>query len=258
MQVVTWNVNSIRSRLARVSAWLARRRPDVVCFQETKVVDADFPRAPFEALGYRVETFGEKTYNGVAILSRRELTAVVRGFPGAGPDDPKRLIAADIDSVRCINVYVPNGSPLGSEKFAFKLAWLERLRSFLESSCDPEGDLVLCGDMNIAPEDRDVHDPEAWRGQVLFHPDEHAALARVRRWGLVDVLRARSTGRGPWTWWDYRAGAFGRDQGLRIDLVLATGSLAGRCSGVFVDRRERAGEGASDHAPVVTSFEERA
>ncbi len=254
MRVVTWNVNSVRSRLDRVGAWLERHAPDVVCLQETKTVDETFPAEPLKALGYEQALFGQKTYNGVAILSRQKMTGVRRGLPGDGPEDQKRLIAAEIDGVTVINIYVPNGSEVGSDKFAYKLDWLARLRDFLDSSFDPQTPLVLCGDFNIAPEDRDVHDPEEWRGKVLFHPDEHAALARLREWGLVDALRLHHAQEGLYTWWDYRAASFRRNRGMCIDHLLLTRPLAERCLDVTIDKEERAGEKPSDHAPVMATF----
>ena len=254
MRLATWNVNSIRTRLDRVLAWLERHSPDVVCFQETKATDDDFPRAPLEKSGYQVEVFGQKTYNGVAIISRLPLSNIRRGLPGEGPEDQKRLMAATVSGIEIVNVYVPNGSQVGSEKFVYKLDWLERLSRFLQETWNPRQEVLVCGDFNIAPEDRDVHDPDEWRGEVLFHPDEHAALRRLTDWGLEDVLRRHHPEAGLWSWWDYRAGAFRRDRGLRIDLILATASFTGRSEDVFIDKEERAGEKPSDHAPVVATF----
>jgi exodeoxyribonuclease III len=254
VRVATWNVNSIRSRLARVVAWLQREQPDVLCLQETKVVDADFPRDAFEPLGYRVETFGQKTFNGVALLAREAPRDPRRGLPGDGPDDQKRLIGARLGGIDILNVYVPNGQEVGSDKFAYKLDWLGRLRRLLDTAYDPSGEVLVCGDFNIAPEDRDVHDPDLWRGQVLFHPDEHAALGRLTAWGLTDALRLRHPEGGLYTWWDYRALAFPRNHGLRIDYLLVTAPLAARCEDVVIHRDERKGEKPSDHAPVVATF----
>jgi exodeoxyribonuclease-3 len=254
VKVATWNVNSVRQRLGRVHAWLVAEQPDVVALQETKVTDADFPRAPFEALGYRVETFGQKAYNGVAILSREPLAEVVRGFPGDAEDAPRRLLAATVGGLRIVNVYVPNGEAVGSEKFAFKLAWLERLRAWLEDAARAAEPLVVLGDFNVAPEDRDVRFPDAWRGQVLFHPKEHEALARLRAWGLADLFRKHHQEGGVFTWWDYRMLAFPKDDGLRIDLMLGTGAALARCTACEVFRAERKGEKPSDHIPVLATF----
>jgi exodeoxyribonuclease-3 len=254
VRIVTWNVNSVRSRKYRVVAWLERHGPDVVCLQETKTVDETFPADAFSALGYQSATFGQKTYNGVAILSREEPANVRRGLPGDGPEDQKRIIAADVSGVTVVNIYVPNGSEVGSEKFAYKLDWLQRLRAYLDDAFDPTAPLVLCGDYNIAPEERDCHDAEEWRGKVLFHPDEHAALARLRDWGLVDALRLHHQEEGLYSWWDYRAAAFRRDRGMLIDHLLLTESLAARCRDVVIDKEERGGEKPSDHAPVTATF----
>jgi len=254
MKIVTWNVNSVRARLPRVVEWITRQQPDVLCMQETKTVDADFPRAEFEALGYHLELFGQKTYNGVAIASRVTATAVVRGLPDDPLDADRRLIAGTFGGVRVIGVYVPNGTEVGSERFAFKLAWFRRLRTMLEATATPRDPVLICGDFNVAPEDRDVYDPEAWRGRLLFHPDEQAALRHVMAWGLVDAFRLHEPGGGHYSWWDYRSGAFHRGWGLRIDLVLMTESLAARCRAVTIDREARKGEKPSDHAPVVADL----
>ena len=258
MRIVTWNVNSIRTRLPRCLALLARHRPDVLCLQETKVADGEFPSAPFEAAGYRATLHGQKTYNGVAILSRSEVENVQRGIPDGEGDEQARLLAATVGGVRVVNVYVPNGESVDSPKFPYKLRWLERLAAWLRQTADPSKPLLVCGDFNIAPEDRDVHDPERWRGQVLFHPEEHKRLRSLCDWGLLDLLRGKHPEPGIFTWWDYRMGSFHRGWGLRIDLLLGSPPLAGRCSEVSVDREERkesTGEGKpSDHAPVIAEF----
>ncbi|MCI0586354.1 MAG: exodeoxyribonuclease III [Planctomycetes bacterium] len=258
MRIVTWNVNSIRTRLPRCLALLDRHRPDVLCLQETKVADAEFPSAPFEAAGYRPTLHGQKTYNGVAILSRSEVENVQRGIPDAEGDEQARLVAATVGGVRVVNIYVPNGEAVDSPKFPYKLRWLERLAAWLRGSTDPSEPILVCGDFNVAPEDRDVHDPERWRGQVLFHPEEHQRLRALCDWGLVDLLRRKHPEPGIFTWWDYRMGSFHRGWGLRIDLLLGSPPLAERCREVTVDREERkesTGEGKpSDHAPVVADF----
>jgi exodeoxyribonuclease III len=254
LKIATWNVNSIRQRLPRLVAWLDRERPDVMCLQETKVQDAEFPAAELAAHSYAVEVFGQKTYNGVAILSRTPASGVVRGLPGDGPDAQRRLLAATVDGVTLVNVYVPNGESVESEKFAYKLDWLARLAAWLETERDPAGPLVLLGDFNVAPEDRDVHDPKAWRGKVLFHPAEHAALARLRAWGLTDLYRLHHAEAGRYTWWDYRALAFPKDHGLRIDLLLGTAPVAARCRAAAIDRDARKGEKPSDHVPVLVEL----
>jgi exodeoxyribonuclease-3 len=254
VKIATWNVNSIRQRLERLDAWLERARPDLVCLQETKVVDEAFPREHFTSQGWHVEVFGQKTYNGVALLSRTPIADVVRGLPDDAPDAPRRVIGATVGGLRVLNVYVPNGESVTSEKFVYKLAWLARLEGFLAAELARGLPLVLLGDFNIAPEDRDVHDPEAWRGQVLFHPKEHAALARLQALGLSDLYRKHHAEAGRYTWWDYRALAFPMDRGLRIDLILGTAEAARRSSACEIHRDERKGQKPSDHAPVVVTL----
>jgi exodeoxyribonuclease-3 len=253
--VATWNVNSVRMRLERLKAWLGRRSPDVVALQETKVVDADFPAAEIEALGYRVERFGQKTFNGVALLAREPLEGVVRGLPDDGPDADRRLIAGVVGGIKVVCVYVPNGQAVDSPKFPYKLAWLRRLRAFLDGWASPTEPVLVMGDFNVAPEDRDVHDPDLWRGQVLFHPREHEALAEVAAFGLHDLLRDHTSEGGHFTWWDYRALAFPKNHGLRIDLILGTEAARARCRSVEIDRAERKGEKPSDHVPVVATLD---
>jgi exodeoxyribonuclease-3 len=252
--VATWNVNSVRTRLPRLLPWLERRRPDVVCLQETKVIDDDFPRAEIEAAGYRCLVNGQKTYNGVAILTRGDAAETARALPGDTPESDRRLLAASVAGIHVASVYCPNGQEVGSEKYAYKLDWYRRLRALLEATWTPAQPLVVCGDFNVAPEDRDVWDPEKWRGQVLFSDPEKEALRLLTDWGLEDALRRLRPDAGIYTWWDYRFGAFHRGWGLRIDHVLATPPLAARCVSVEVDRDERKGEKPSDHAPVVATF----
>lgn len=254
MKIATWNVNSIRVRLPRLLAWLERRRPDVVCLQETKVVDEDFPIEEISALGYRCLTNGQKTYNGVAILSRGEAADPAFSLLGDELDEERRFLAATIEGIRVVNVYCPNGNEVGSDKFAYKLDWYRRLRRLLDSSMDPKTEVLVCGDFNVAPEDRDVWDAEQWRGQILFSEREKQAFRCVVDWGLTDALRMHHAESGLYTWWDYRAGAFNRDLGVRIDHVLVTPPLASRCAEVIVDRDERKGDKPSDHAPVIATF----
>jgi len=254
MQLVTWNVNSIRARQERVLDWLAAHRPTILCLQETKVTDDAFPRAAFEAAGYYVTTAGQKTYNGVALLSRTPPVDVVRQFADGEDESAARFLAASIDAVRVVCVYVPNGRVVGSEQFTYKLAWLGRLRRYLDRQGDPRGWLAVCGDLNVAPEPRDVHDPAAWQGTVLFHPRTRAALRELCTWGLVDAVRLHHQEGGLYSWWDYRQLSFPRNHGLRIDHILVSASLAARCTGAWIDRAARQGPGASDHAPVIASF----
>jgi exodeoxyribonuclease-3 len=223
----------------------------VLCLQETKTVDADFPRAEFDRLGYHVEAFGQRTYHGVAIASLLPARAVVRGLPDDPPDADRRVIGGEFGGVRVIDVYAPNGTEVGSPRFAEKLAWFGRLRAMLAASFTPADPVLVCGDFNVAPEERDVHDPQAWDGRILFHPDERRALRELLAWGLTDAFRLHESAGGHYTWWDYRAGAFHRGWGLRIDLALVTPPLAARCRSVAIDREARKGEKPSDHAPVV-------
>lgn len=256
MRLISWNVNSIRTRLERTLALLERHDPDVLCLQETKVVDADFPRAAFEDRGWHVETFGQQTYNGVALISKEPAQDVVRGLPDDDEDAQRRLLAATFAGVRVIDVYVPNGKDPESEHFTFKLAWLERLLAMIEAAYTPDDPVVLLGDFNIAPDKRDVHDPAAWEGKVHFHPKEHALLARFHDWGFSDLLRWHTREGGLYSWWDYRQLGFPMNHGLRIDLILATEPMADRSEACWIDREERKGKQPSDHAPVVGDFED--
>lgn len=251
MRIATWNVNSIRARLPRLLAWLAEAHPDVLCLQETKVRDDVFPRAEIEEAGYHAAYFGERTYNGVAILSRETADEIICGLPDDAVDCERRVIACRFGGQWAISIYAPNGTAVGSPRFEYKLQWFRRLRGFLEARWQPGDNIALCGDFNVAPEDRDVHDPDAWRGQIMFHPDEQAALRNVMEWGLRDAFRLHVQEGGYFTWWDYRAGAFHRGWGLRIDLMLVTEPLVPRCQRVFIDRNARKGPKPSDHAPVV-------
>lgn len=255
MRIATWNVNSVRARLPRVTPWLADGGPDVVGLQETKCVDAEFPREVFEAAGYRVAVFGQKTWNGVAIAAKGELTDVSTGLPGEGPDDQKRVIEATVDGVRVINLYVPNGEAPGSDKFAYKMGWLETLRTHIADRYSPDDPIVMVGDFNIAPDDRDIHDPVAKRGTIHVTDEERDALSRLKDWGFVDAHRLVTNRRGVYTWWDFRGAMFEKGKGYRIDLVLVTEPMAARLRDVRVDLAARAGEKPSDHAPVIAKFE---
>jgi exodeoxyribonuclease III len=254
MRLVTWNVNSIRQRRERLLALLARHSPDVVCLQETKVLDADFPAEELRSAGYEAVTLGQKGYNGVAILSKTPLAQVSASFRDGGDDAQSRLLAATVDGVRVITAYAPNGQSVGSEKYFFKLEWYERLRKYLERAADPGRPLVLAGDFNVAPADIDVHEPLAWVGQIMCSDLERASLVRVLEWGLVDSFRRKYPEQKAFTWWDYRMLGFQKNRGLRIDHLLVTPALYERLERVVVDREERKGKGASDHAPVVATF----
>jgi len=253
MKIATWNVNSIRSRLDRLSVWLQKTAPDVVCLQELKVTNEQFPHEAIQAVGYHAAVHGQKTYNGVAILSRTEPKHVEIGM--AGFDDAQsRLLSAEIEGVRVASVYVPNGQVVGSDKYAYKLEWLRRLKGHLESRYRPGDPLVLCGDFNIARDERDVARPAAWAGSVLFHETARQALEELLAWGLVDVVRKHHPDEQLYSWWDYRMLSFPKNDGLRIDYLLATESLAARSTSAAIDREERKGEKPSDHAPVVAEF----
>ncbi len=254
MKLATWNVNSIRAREARVRAWLAQAQPDVVCLQELKVEAAGFPTALFHELGYQVELVGQKSYNGVAIAARTPMTDVVVGLGDGVDDDQARFLAATVEGVRVVSLYVPNGQAVGSDKFAYKLAWLARLRAWLDRHGDPAAPLALCGDWNIAPADIDVHDPAAWAGQLHCSEPERAALAQLAAWGLRDGFRAVHPEARAFSWWDYRGVSFFKDAGLRIDYHLLSAPLAARLTACTIDREARKGRDASDHAPVVATF----
>ncbi|HTJ41791.1 MAG TPA: exodeoxyribonuclease III [Kofleriaceae bacterium] len=253
LKIATWNVNSIRARHDRVVAWLAAEQPDVLCMQEIKVEDAGFPRDSIEAAGYQCVLVGQRTYNGVAIASKLPLTDVTIGLDDGVDDDEKRFIIASVGDVRVASIYVPNGGG-GAERFEYKLEWLARLRRWLDTHADPSKPLALCGDFNVAPEDRDIHDPKKWEGAVLCTPEERAALANVRAWGFEDVFRKHHSEPGFFSWWDYRGVSFFKDQGLRIDHVWATPALASRSIDCTIDRAARKGQNASDHAPVTATF----
>jgi exodeoxyribonuclease-3 len=255
MKVVTWNVNSVRARHDRLVAWIAANQPDVLCLQEIKIETELFPRESLEAQGYRLAIWGQRSYNGVAIAARGELTDVVTGF-GDGVDDPEaRFLMATVNGVRIASVYTPNGQALGSDKYAYKLRWLGRLRAWLDRHADPSQPLLLCGDYNVAPEDRDVHDPAAWAGQIHCSEPEREALRHVVDWGLRDVFRHHHPEGGLYSWWDYRGVSFFKNRGLRIDHIFATGGLAERSVSSEIDREARKGQNASDHAPVSAVFD---
>lgn len=257
MKLATWNVNSVKARHERLLAFLDRERPDVLCLQELKGVDDAFPYDAVRAHGYEAAVYGQKTYNGVAILSRLPLEDVVRGFDDGDEEDPQaRLVAATVAGVRVVSAYFPNGAQVGSDKWAYKLAWMERLHAYLGRHA-PADPLVLAGDFNVAPDDAlDVAFPDVWRGSVLTHDAARAALARLRDRGLEDALRRVVAGPGPYSWWDYRSLGFARNDGLRIDHVYATAPLAVQVVEAGVDRDERKGDKPSDHAPVIVTFAE--
>lgn len=250
MKLATWNVNSIRQRLPHVLAWLEANEPDVLALQEIKTEAEKFPLAEVEAAGYRCVLDGQKAYNGVALLSREEPVDVVRGMPDY-QDEQRRVLAASYGDIRVVNVYVPNGQNVGSDKYRYKLDWLDALAGYLGQELSRYPQLAVVGDFNIAPEDRDVHDPELWRDQVLCSGPERDRLKALVGLGLVDVFRLFEQPDKCYSWWDYREMAFRRNRGLRIDLILASRALAGRCSASVIDIAPRKLEKPSDHAPVV-------
>jgi exodeoxyribonuclease III len=254
MKLATWNVNSVRSREERLLRWLDKTRPDVLCLQELKTVDASFPRESIEAAGYRVVVFGQKTYNGVAILSRVEPTDVQRGMGDVDPE--ARLLAAEISGIRIINAYFPNGQAVGSEKWAYKLDWMRRLAKHLDRHYRPSDPVILCGDFNVVRDDLDAARPDDWAGTVLCHPDAREGLEAIRQWGFTDVFREHHPAGGVYSWWDYRMLAFPKNNGLRLDHIFATAPMAWRCRSAEIDRDERKGAKPSDHAPVVAVFED--
>ena len=261
MLVATWNINSLRMRLERVLAWLEKHQPDVLCLQETKCPDEQFPLAEVQALGYQVACTGEKGLNGVATLSRAPLEDVERVLPGRDDDTQRRFLAATVGGVRVINVYVPNGQAIGSDAFFFKLDWLGRLQRHLVQRHRPDQPVLLLGDFNIAPEDRDVHDPVLWSNRLHCSTHERRAVEHLLKWGFQDALRVKHPEPGLFSWYDYRGaiGNFGRHlvkkgEGLRIDLILCTPPLVERLDDVWIDLEERLGDKPSDHAPVLARF----
>jgi len=250
----TWNVNSLRVRLPQLAEWLGANPVDVVALQETKLSDPEFPLREIEALGYRVAYTGQKTYNGVATLSRAPIDDVVTELPG-DPDPQRRLLAVSIDGIRVVNVYVPNGQTVGSDKYVYKLGWLARLEAFLKAELAAHPRLLVLGDFNIAPEDQDVCDPKAWEGSVLVSAAERVALTNLTALGVVDLFRRFEQPAKTFSWWDYRQGAYRRNLGLRIDLILGSPPMAASCRQCRIDREPRAWERPSDHAPCIASFD---
>jgi len=254
LKLATWNVNSIRARLDAVLDWLETEQPDVLCMQETKVEDDDFPSDELQMLGYAVAMAGQPTYNGVAICSRLPMKEIEVGLLGAPPDADKRLIAATIGGIRVLSAYIPNGRSVGSPAFAEKLAWLAQLRRTL-SERESGRDVFLGGDFNVATDERDVFDPEAFRGKVHFHPDERRELEELKQLGFVDTFRRFEERGGLYSWWDYRAGGFRKNQGLRIDYAFLSRGLAARSKACRMDEKPRHQDKPSDHIPVVVELD---
>ena len=250
MRLATWNVNSLKVRLPQVLDWLGALQPDVLCLQETKLVDQAFPSAELQAAGYHSAFAGQKTYNGVAILSRFPVHSIDIGIPGFA-DEQKRLIAATVGETRVVCAYFPNGQSVGSDKYIYKLNWVEALTVWLREELSRHPRLALLGDFNVAPEECDVHDPKAWEGQVLFSAPERAAFRALIELGLTDAFRLFEQPEKIYSWWDYRMMAFRRNMGLRIDHILLSSSLAAGCISCRVDKAPRKAERPSDHAPVI-------
>lgn len=253
MKIATWNINSIKVRLPQVLDWLATHQPDVLCLQETKTEDRAFPFAEIEAAGYQALHFGQKTYNGVAILSRTKMNNVVRGIPNF--DDPQaRLIAATLGDMHIICAYFPNGQAVGSEKYEYKLQWLAALTRWLREELSKVPPCILLGDFNIAPEDRDIYDPVAWKDQILCSEPERDAFRTLLNIGLTDAFRLFDQPEKSFTWWDYRMMGYQRNRGIRLDHILLSSSLTHQCTSCTVDKTPRGWERPSDHAPVMAEF----
>ena len=253
MKIATWNVNSLRVRLPHLQTWHEAASPTVIALQETKTQDSEFPLEALRAIGFHAVFSGQRTYNGVAILADSPLENVVHGIPGF-EDEQRRVLAATVAGVRIINVYVPNGQTLESDKYQYKLRWLTALTDYVRSELAQHDKLVLLGDFNIAPEDRDVHDPKAWEGSVLVSEPERSALRSLMSLGLVDVFRQFEQVEKSFSWWDYRAAGFRRNAGLRIDLILCSKGMSEACIGCLIDIEPRKQERPSDHTPVIAHF----
>lgn len=254
MLIATWNVNSILARMPLVLRWLDDVKPDVVCMQETKCTDDKFPTLVFQERGYQCQLFGQQSYNGVAILSRSTCETTHRGYPGDDETAQSRLITSTVNDIQIVNVYIPNGQAVGSEKYAMKLGWMRRLREFFDQNYDPAKPVLLCGDFNVAPEERDVHDVRLWQGRIMFSEQERATLQHIKDWGFTDAFRLHVEEGGKFTWWDYRAGAFRRNLGLRIDHVWITQPLVSRSVRTWIDTEPRKWEKPSDHAPMIAEL----
>jgi exodeoxyribonuclease-3 len=255
LKIATWNINGINSRLDQVLDWSRTNEPDVLCLQETKTVDSRFPNRRIQAIGYPYLSFlGEKSYNGVAIISKYPITDLQRNFPRDKEDAPKRLIAATINGVHIVNVYVPHGTQFGSDKFTFKLDWIKRLRKHCDKNFSLDERVMLCGDLNVAPHELDVWKPSLWKDKMHFTKPERDAIQNVKKWGFVDVFRQINDDAREYSWWDYFHHSFEKDRGLRIDHIWASPPLAETCTDCWIDKEPRALEKPSDHAPVVAEF----
>jgi exodeoxyribonuclease-3 len=253
MKLASWNVNSLKVRLPHVLDWLAQHQPDVLGLQETKTIDENFPVEDIEAAGYQVTYAGQKTYNGVAVLSKIKPADIITDVPGL-EDPQRRVLGVTIGELRFLNLYVPNGSEVGSEKYDYKLDWLEKLIAYVETQVKQHKNFVMVGDFNIAPDDRDLWDPVGWKDKILVSPHERAALQRLLDLGLTDTFRHFDQEENLYSWWDYRAAGFRRNHGMRIDLLLSSPAMTKRCTASYIDKEPRKLERPSDHAPVVAEF----
>lgn len=254
MKIATWNVNSLRVRLAQVLDWLETNQPDILSLQETKTIDENFPADEIREAGFEVVYSGQKTYNGVAIISRSPASEVVTDIPGL--DDPqRRILAATVNDVRILNLYVVNGQEVGSEKYEWKLHWLEKVTDYIKGQLQAHEKFVVMGDFNIAPGDEDTYDPEVWRDRILCSVPERDALNNIMDLGLTDSFRLFEQEENSFSWWDYRAAAFRRNMGLRIDLILCNAAMTNTCKQSYIDKGPRRLERPSDHTPVITEFE---
>ncbi len=253
LKIATWNINSLRVRLPHVLGWLAIHQPDILALQETKLIDEAFPQKEFESAGYRAVYSGQRAYNGVAILSREEPHDVITDLPNLA-DPQRRILGATFNDIRVLNVYVPNGSEVGSEKYAYKLAWLQRLKDYLQVALLEYPRLIVLGDFNVAPQEQDVHNPSLWHEAILCSTPEREALESILGLGFKDSFRLFAQEEQSFSWWDYRGGAFQRNWGLRIDLILISEALAPKCTGCLIDKAPRRLKRPSDHAPVIATF----
>lgn len=258
MKIATWNINGVKARIDSLLHWLREASPDIVCLQEIKTVDDLFPRLEIEALGYNVATHGQKGFNGVAILSKFRFDEVNRGLPGNDADEQARFVEGVFSTkrgvIRVVSLYLPNGNPVGSEKFPYKLEWMQRLERWTRERLELEEPLVLAGDYNVIPEPEDAKNPEAWLGDALFQPESRAAFRRLKNLGMTDALRAVNDRPETYTFWDYQAGAWQKDNGIRIDHLLLSPEAADLFDAITIDRHARAWEKPSDHVPVVASL----
>jgi len=255
MKIATWNINGIASRIDQVIGWCVAGQPDILCLQETKCIDGRFPHQRFRNAGFSfVEFIGEKAYNGVAILSKQPITDVQKNFPDDAGDAPKRLIAGTVDGVRIVNVYVPHGTKFGSDKFKFKLDWIARLRRYFDKSFNTADNVLLCGDLNVAPHELDVWNPMLWQHKMHFSKPERDAIQTLKRWGFVDVYRAINDDEREYSWWSNFHHDFEKDRGLRIDHIWVSPPMAERCLDCWIDKGPRSMEKPSDHAPVIAEF----